>query len=269
MSTLADTQINYAQSQLDVSIRANDLLMNIDSSVLTVANAIAALNDAMIKQGDANSGAGMTDSSFITSLYNNVLHRAPDAAGLDFWTNGLQNGTSRSSILDSFQKSNEALGINNGDSSFLTSLYNNVLHRAPDAAGLSFWTNALQSGTSRASVTDSFKKSSEALGINGSHFNGLDFVPFDGYRAELHKGERVITAQQVKNDGAISKEIVLELRALRKEVETLRADQGKHTGALIQSNYDANDLASSKIVKSTEETTKKAAWISNSKVVIA
>ena len=72
--------------------------MNIDSSVLTVANAIAALNDAMIKQGDANSGAGMTDSSFITSLYNNVLHRAPDAAGLDFWTNGLQNGTSRSSI---------------------------------------------------------------------------------------------------------------------------------------------------------------------------
>lgn len=30
--------------------------------------------------------------------------------------------------------------------------------------------------------------------INGSHANGLDYVPFDGYIAELHKGERVQTA---------------------------------------------------------------------------
>lgn len=30
--------------------------------------------------------------------------------------------------------------------------------------------------------------------LNGSHSNGLDYVPFDGYIAELHKGERVLTA---------------------------------------------------------------------------
>jgi len=29
--------------------------------------------------------------------------------------------------------------------------------------------------------------------FNGSHANGLDYVPFDGYRAELHQGERVLT----------------------------------------------------------------------------
>lgn len=28
---------------------------------------------------------------------------------------------------------------------------------------------------------------------NGSHANGLDYVPYDGYVAELHKGERVLT----------------------------------------------------------------------------
>ena len=32
--------------------------------------------------------------------------------------------------------------------------------------------------------------------INGSHADGLDFVPFDGYRAELHYGERVMTAAE-------------------------------------------------------------------------
>lgn len=32
--------------------------------------------------------------------------------------------------------------------------------------------------------------------IHGSHAAGLDFVPFDGYRAELHYGERVMTATE-------------------------------------------------------------------------
>ena len=31
-------------------------------------------------------------------------------------------------------------------------------------------------------------------GINGSHVNGLDYVPFDGYVAELHQGEAVLTS---------------------------------------------------------------------------
>ena len=32
--------------------------------------------------------------------------------------------------------------------------------------------------------------------VNGSHATGLENVPFDGYRAELHKGESVLTASQ-------------------------------------------------------------------------
>lgn len=32
--------------------------------------------------------------------------------------------------------------------------------------------------------------------INGSHRSGLDYVPFDGYIAELHKGETVLTSQE-------------------------------------------------------------------------
>lgn len=37
---------------------------------------------------------------------------------------------------------------------------------------------------------------SAAKSVNGKHANGLDYVPFNGYVAELHKGERVLTAQE-------------------------------------------------------------------------
>jgi hypothetical protein len=34
--------------------------------------------------------------------------------------------------------------------------------------------------------------------INGSHANGLSYVPYDGYIAELHRGERVLTSKEAK-----------------------------------------------------------------------
>jgi TP901 family phage tail tape measure protein len=53
-------------------------------------------------------------------------------------------------------------------------------------------------------IIDGFKKviskASEAKeassSVNGSHANGLSYVPFDGYIAELHEGERVLTKQE-------------------------------------------------------------------------
>lgn len=45
----------------------------------------------------------------------------------------------------------------------------------------------------------SFWNSSQSkMSANGSHATGLEYVPFDGYRAILHKGERVLTAEQAK-----------------------------------------------------------------------
>jgi hypothetical protein len=34
------------------------------------------------------------------------------------------------------------------------------------------------------------------VGLDGSHSDGLGYVPFDGYVAELHEGERVLTADE-------------------------------------------------------------------------
>jgi hypothetical protein len=289
LSASTTAQITDAQKQYDALTTANNNLGIINTSVLSIKDAIDALAVAIKAQNAAvsvASGASSTDAQFVTSLYNNILHRAPDQSGLDFWTAGLANGTSRASVLTQFQNSveatqgasplNQLLSSNQPqnqakattDLQFLTDAYNSILHRAPDAAGLAFWLNGLANGTTRDSVLQQIAGSPEALGINGSHKDGLDFVPFDGYLAELHKGERVLTAGQVQNDGVISQEIVAELKALRAEVATLRAEQRDQTGALIQSNYDANAKAATQVVAGNEKTAKKTDWMNKSRAVI-
>ena len=60
----------------------------------------------------------------------------------------------------------------------------NVLTMLPRGA------NVLTATQSRPYITQPY--------INGSHRNGLDSVPFDGYVAELHKNERVLTADEAQ-----------------------------------------------------------------------
>lgn len=61
--------------------------------------------------------------------------------------------------------------------------------------GLASWFNNLWSGLfDNRTVTVGVKQSGS--GVNGSHANGLDYVPFDGYLARLHRGEAVLTASE-------------------------------------------------------------------------
>ena len=97
----------------------------------------------------------LSNTDLITELYIGYYNRAPDPAGLAFWLNVHNNGVPLTAIANDFANSAEShaiypfltsIGSFAGASSFVTQVYNNVLNRAPDSAGLSFWTQQLQSG---------------------------------------------------------------------------------------------------------------------------
>jgi TP901 family phage tail tape measure protein len=94
----------------------------------------------------------------------------------------------------------------------------------------------------------------------GSHAKGLDYVPFDGYMAQLHKGERVLTAAATARMDAGHANLIDQLTALRAEVAALRSEQRDHTGAVIRSHYDATDRAADKVVAGTKDAAETAAW---------
>ncbi len=57
--------------------------------------------------------------------------------------------------------------------------------------------NGLFGGLS-ANVSVNGSAKGAAVGVNGSHASGLDYVPFDGYIAELHKGEMVVPKREAQ-----------------------------------------------------------------------
>lgn len=69
--------------------------------------------------------------------------------------------------------------------------------------------------------------------LDGSHADGLSYVPFDGYRSELHRGEAVFDAPFMSslrkygipaNTGS-NTALISEIKQLRAEVSQLRQDQ--------------------------------------------
>lgn len=113
-----------------------------------------------------------------------------------------------------------------------------------------------------------------ATPVDGSHANGLSNVPFDGYVAELHKGERVLTAAENKAytmgnaPARYDDKMCKELQALRQEVSQLRKEQEAQTGALIGATYDSSERNADRIVEGTEDAVDKSSWKDGSKVKI-
>ena len=161
-------------------------------------NIIQSIMNGMIQnQGDIVNGVVNT----VTTLVNGLLDHLPEILVMGVTligqiASGLIQGLPElitkipeiiSDIVDAFADNSDVFleigksivsGIWNG----IVALWNGLVD------SLSGLVNGLFGGsTTTANVN-----------VNGSHAGGLDYVPFDGYIAELHKGERVLTASEAR-----------------------------------------------------------------------
>lgn len=117
--------------------------------------------------------------SSIRNLLGNVKGAAQDVA------NGILNEIKRiPSIMENLGRE-----IMNSLFNGIKSMGNQIKNYFSDL--VSFVSDKISSISNKAS-------GAKRLAVNGSHKTGLSYVPFNGYIAELHKGERVLTAGENK-----------------------------------------------------------------------
>lgn len=110
------------------------------------------------KEGKDASGT----QAFVTRLYQTVLGRAPDAAGLATWVNAL-NGRQMTGaqVAQNMFQSPEYQRRGRTDAQYIDDLYRAMFGRAPDAAGTQTWQDALDNGVSRLFLLAGFAGGSE------------------------------------------------------------------------------------------------------------
>jgi RHS repeat-associated protein len=101
---------------------------------------------------------------YIAQVYQDLLLRNSDAAGLAYWSGQLDNGAPRGSIANSLDHSAEYFQTN-----IIKPAYQQFLGRQSDQAGLDFWTSQLQGGLTDEQMQAGFIASTEFYdNANGS-----------------------------------------------------------------------------------------------------
>jgi len=114
------------------------------------------------------------DQATAMRLFQGLFDRSPDVEGAAYWLAQVDQGVPLTDIANAFLNSDEFATMSetfdadsNGDLSdeeFIELLYQNALGRSTtdDSDGLTFWTDALANGTTRAEVTVAILGSEEA-----------------------------------------------------------------------------------------------------------
>ena len=135
--------------------------LQFQDQALSLANDVAAT---------FNQVKGIDDvSGVVFRLYNAAFARLPDAKGLENWINGNSSGgmtyATSAQEFSSSQEFKNRYGATTTDTQYITTLYNNVLERSPDAAGLANYQNLLANGKTRGALLLDFSESPENRGL--------------------------------------------------------------------------------------------------------
>ena len=223
----AERLVKQNQSQLDYLKSQVDGLLNVNNSVLSVSDAIKALQDVM--------AGGMGDMAKALNGQYNAKNTATPVAT----TGGLTPDQSYGGLPgegENLDRGWKALLLNNERvdkvSKYINAQYEIEAGYNPGSMGNAYY----EMLNHKYFDPDSFQKFARQLGLykpedmstasklpdfDGSHADGLDFVPFDNYRAKLHHGERVKTAAQARQEDKGQEELINEVRLMRAELRAV------------------------------------------------
>lgn len=231
-----------------------DALNGINTSVLSVHEAILAMSDALftlqaIKPLVKKPPEGVTASQ-ITGLYRDILGKAPDAEGLQYWVTEAAKGATLGDITNNFV----VAGTN---AAIVESIYNTSLGRSSDAEGMAYWTSQLSAGVSPEQLKVEMEKSADYLASHadgGRYAGGLALVGEEGSELiNFNRPGQVYTASQTQDilggaGGDDNSALLEEMRGLRSEVEMLRyetratASNTAKTAKLLDRNTDQDTI---------------------------
>ena len=102
--------------------------------------------------------AGGTNATFVARLYNDILHRPPDASA-QFYVDALNGGGSRTGVAASIVNSIEGRAV------LIGLLYQQYLHRAPASAEQTQFLTLLNSGGTREQIINTLVGSGEYFNV--------------------------------------------------------------------------------------------------------
>jgi hypothetical protein len=188
----ATTQAEISQIQNAFGItsaqiaRAQELIARNDPSIgeanRLYAEAIAARPEAVKENADA----------VVTQIFTQQLGRAPDAAGLQYWSNLYQNGGNTQAIVAGISQSKEGQDM---DIQGATSAYRQALGRNPEPEGMQYWLSVAQNeGLSSRQLQDRITAAASAEQTARNILPGTKFTqmeldalganPYAGYYSE-------------------------------------------------------------------------------------
>ena len=118
-------------------------------------------------------------------LYKAAFDRVPDKPGLGYWIERMDGAMDLIEVSARFIDSPEfrsLYGTSLANRGFVEKLYENILDRLPDAAGIDWWVNQLDLGArTREKVLADFSESPENQGnVIALIGNGIEYAPWYG-----------------------------------------------------------------------------------------
>lgn len=184
-SATIDATVRPSANQLFIEAAYNNILARpVDNaSLVSWSNQLNAGQSRGALAAALDHSAEYYADLIVIPAYERYLNRAPEAAGLAFWVDQLQNhGLTDEQLEAGFISSPEFYARAGGtDQAWIDAVYQTLLGRPADQAGESYWLSQLASGVSRTQVAVSFtagpERESQRITDDYMHYLGRQPEP--------------------------------------------------------------------------------------------